>query len=70
MDEKKFGKSKSSRRRLESKIVSAPIEASEADLIERVLEHISSPFCWELIDESASKLAPHPTASRGNEKLS
>lgn len=70
MGENKFVKSKFSRRRLESEIVSTAVEGSESDVIEHVLEHISSPFRWELLDESAARLVPPFHDNRTNEKLS
>lgn len=36
-------------------VLTAPVDAVPADAVERVLEHISSPFRWELLEDTPVK---------------
>lgn len=45
------------------RVLSTPVDDIQADAVERVLEHISSPFRWELLEDT-----PVRTKSRNLKK--
>lgn len=38
-----------------NRVVSTPVDDVQTDAVERVLEHISSPFRWELLEDAPVK---------------